>query len=38
VVLLFQGYDKGKDPSDRRQAKEIKIARRHLKAWTAQRK
>ncbi len=38
VVLLFQGYDKGKDPSDRRQAKEIKTARRHLRAWDAQRK
>lgn len=38
VVLLFQGYDKGKDPSERRQAKEIKTARKHLRAWSAQRK
>jgi hypothetical protein len=38
VVLLFQGYDKGKDPSERRQTKEIKTARKHLRAWTAQRK
>jgi len=37
VVLLFQGYDKGKDPSDRRQAKEIKTARKHMKAWADQR-
>jgi hypothetical protein len=36
VVLLFQGYDKGRDPSDRRQAKEIQTARKHLKAWAAQ--
>lgn len=33
VVLLFQGYNKGKDPSDRRQQKEIEKARKHLKAW-----
>jgi len=38
VVLLFQGYDKGKDPSERRQTKEIRTARKHLRAWTAQRK
>jgi hypothetical protein len=36
VVLLFQGYDKGKDPSGRRQTKEIKTARKHLRAWAAQ--
>ncbi|MGM9473454.1 hypothetical protein ACS5PJ_15805 [Pseudarthrobacter sp. YS3] len=33
IVLLFQGYDKGKDPSDKRQQSEIKKARKHLKAW-----
>lgn len=33
IVLLFQGYDKGKDPSKRRQQSEIKVARKHLKAW-----
>jgi putative component of toxin-antitoxin plasmid stabilization module len=33
IVLLFQGYDKGKDSSDKRQQSEIKRARRHLKAW-----
>lgn len=33
VVLLFQGYNKGKDPSARRQQSEIKRARKHLKAW-----
>ena len=38
VVLLFQGYDKGKDPSARRQEKEIKTARKHLRSWSTQRK
>jgi hypothetical protein len=38
AVLLFQGYDKGKDPSERRQAKEIKTARKHLRSWKSQRK
>lgn len=33
VVLLFQGYNKGKDPSKKRQQSEIKVARKHLKAW-----
>ena len=32
VVLLFQAYDKGGDPSDKRQRKEIAEARRHLRA------
>lgn len=32
IVLLFNAY-KGKDPSEKRQAKEIKKARKHLKAW-----
>jgi hypothetical protein len=30
---LFQGYDKGKDPSERRQQREIKRARKYLDAW-----
>lgn len=33
IVLLFQGYDKGKDPSPKRQQREIKQARKHLRAW-----
>lgn len=33
IVLLFQGYDKGKDPSERRQQQEIKKARKYLRAW-----
>lgn len=33
VVLLFNAYNKGKDPSETRQQKEIKKARKHLKAW-----
>jgi hypothetical protein len=38
VVVLFQGYNKGKDPSARRQAKEIETARKHLRAWKSQQK
>lgn len=37
VVLLFQTYDKGAGPSDKRQQKEIAEARRHLRAWRASR-
>ncbi|WP_331956228.1 hypothetical protein [Pengzhenrongella sp.] len=33
VDILFQGYDKGADPSERRQAREIKQARKHLTVW-----
>lgn len=33
VVLLFQGYDKGKDPSDKKQRREIDKARKMLKSW-----
>lgn len=33
IVLLFNAYDKGKDPSEKRQAKEIKKARKCLKVW-----
>ncbi|WP_144796189.1 hypothetical protein [Microbacterium paludicola] len=34
VVLLFSVYDKGRDPSDKRQKKEIARARKLLKNWT----
>ena len=30
IVLLLGGYDKGADPSERRQAREISIARKRL--------
>lgn len=33
VVLLFQGYNKGKYPSKKKQQSEITMARKHLKAW-----
>ncbi len=33
VVLLFHGYNKGKDPSKRRQEREIRTARKYLQAW-----
>lgn len=33
IILLFQGYDKGKDPSEKRQEREIKKARKYLRAW-----
>lgn len=33
VVLLLHAYDKGRDPSDRRQRREIREARRHLATW-----
>ena len=38
VVLVLSGYDKGDDPSQRRQQKEIAKARTHLTAWQEQRK
>jgi phage-related protein len=31
IVLLLHGYDKGKDPSDKRQQTEIAEAKRRLK-------
>ncbi len=37
IILLFHGYDKGKDPSERRQQKEIKKARKALASWKGQR-
>jgi hypothetical protein len=36
VILLLSGYDKGRDPSPRRQDREIAAARRYLRAWRAQ--
>src|SRR6266568_375962 len=33
IVLLLGGYDKGADPSPRRQNEEIRIARRRLVDW-----
>lgn len=33
IVLLLGGYDKGKDPSERRQKREIGVARKHLADW-----
>ena len=33
VVLLVGGYDKGEDPSARRQQKEIEVARKRLADW-----
>lgn len=33
IVLLLGGYDKKKDPSSKRQNKEITAARKELRAW-----
>lgn len=33
IVLLLSGYDKGASPGDRRQQREIAVARKRLKAW-----
>jgi hypothetical protein len=33
VVLMLGGYDKGRDPSRRRQSEEIAVARRRLAHW-----
>lgn len=33
IVLLYHGYNKGKDPSEKRQQREIKKARKIHKAW-----
>ena len=38
VVLLLCGYDKGDDPSVKRQQREIAQARKHLTAWRVTRK
>jgi len=36
VELLLSGYDKGKDPSEKRQQREIKAAGKALRAWKGQ--
>lgn len=36
VVILLHGYDKLRDPSSRRQQKEIEHARKLLRQWKAQ--
>jgi hypothetical protein len=36
VVLLLSGYDKGDDPSSKRQQREIAAARKYLTAWKEQ--
>ena len=36
VILLLAGYDKGKEPSARRQNAEIKRAKARLTRWKAQ--
>jgi phage-related protein len=38
VVLLLSGYDKGEDPGERRQQREIAEARKRLAAWRQQHK
>jgi putative component of toxin-antitoxin plasmid stabilization module len=38
VVLLLGGYDKGKDPKERRQQREVAQARRLLKQFKARRR
>lgn len=38
IILLLGGYDKGKDPSAKRQEREITRARRYLTAWNEQQK
>jgi len=38
IVLLLGGYDKGRDPSDRRQRREIAQARKRLADWRRRQK
>lgn len=33
LILLLGGYDKGRDPSERRQNREIALARARLREW-----
>jgi len=33
IILLLGGYDKGKDPGEKRQGSEIAVARRRLAEW-----
>ena len=35
LILLLGGYDKGRDPSSRRQEREIALARARLSDWRA---
>lgn len=35
LILLLGGYDKRKDPSERRQNREITLARARLEEWEA---
>jgi hypothetical protein len=37
IVLLYHGYDKKKDPSEKRQASEIARARKMHAAWKRRR-
>ena len=37
VILLLGGYDKGEDPSPKTQNTQIKLARKRLKKWQAER-
>lgn len=37
IVLLYHGYDKGSDPSEKRQRREIAKARKIHEAWKQQR-
>ena len=36
VILLLSGYDKGDDPSKKRQEREIAAARKYLRVWKQQ--
>jgi hypothetical protein len=38
IILLLSGYDKGENPGERRQQKEIAKAREYLKLWQAAQK
>lgn len=38
VVLLLGGYDKGRDPNEKKQEREIKRARKSLEDWRRQEK
>lgn len=38
IVLLLHGYDKGEDVSDKRQQKEIAVARRRWTEWKERQK
>lgn len=38
IVLLLHGYDKGRDPSKKRQNREIAVARKRMAAWKKRQK